>query len=128
MVGIRNGRRQVALHAAVEQLEIRRLMAVSLMYADFENGGAASNDGFTFSPASPNLWHVTALRYQSPGHSLYYGQDSTQNYDTGAANSGSALSPSISLVPSSTSPPNRTSTVQLTSRAALSRSLKAESA
>lgn len=47
------------------------------------------------------LWHMTTKRSDSPTNSWWYGQESTGNYDTGAANSGYLTSPSISLAGSS---------------------------
>jgi len=46
------------------------------------------------------LWHQVSSSspypaYRSPTHSWWYGQDSTGNYNTGAANSGDLTSPSI---------------------------------
>ena len=43
------------------------------------------------------LWHVTTRRSQSPTRSLYYGSETTGNFNTGAANKGSVISPSINL-------------------------------
>ena len=43
------------------------------------------------------LWHQSVLRSNSPETSWYYGQESTRNYDTGAANGGLLVSPAINL-------------------------------
>ena len=43
------------------------------------------------------LWHITERRSNSPTHSWWYGQESTGNYDTGGANSGSLISQEIDL-------------------------------
>jgi hypothetical protein len=43
------------------------------------------------------LWHVTTNRYNSPGHSLWYGDETTKTYNTGGANSGNLMSPPITL-------------------------------
>jgi hypothetical protein len=37
------------------------------------------------------LWHQTTLRHQGDGLSWYYGQESTQTYDTGQVHSGSLI-------------------------------------
>ncbi len=44
------------------------------------------------------LWHITSNKYNSSSHSFWYGKESTMNYATGGANSGSLTSPYISLV------------------------------
>lgn len=43
------------------------------------------------------LWNISTSRNQSPTHSWYYGQPSSMNYDTGAANSGTLTSPPVVL-------------------------------
>jgi hypothetical protein len=43
------------------------------------------------------LWHMTERRSQSATHSWWYGQESTGNYETGGANSGSLVSQEIDL-------------------------------
>ena len=60
--------------------------------------------GFTLSPLTgANLWHVAnnVCQGQLAGHTtpftLYYGQDQTCNYDTGAQNGGVATSPLVNL-------------------------------
>ncbi len=58
-------------------------------YFDVESGqGEWQTDG---------LWHITTNRYNSPGHSFWYGDEITKTYNTGAANSGSLISPEITL-------------------------------
>ena len=47
--------------------------------------------------AADGLWHLTTRRFYSPVHSWWYGNESTGNYDTGATNWGSLVSPPISL-------------------------------
>ena len=46
---------------------------------------------------SSGLWHIVTRRANSPTHSWWYGQDGTGNYDTGTANSGNLVSPSIAV-------------------------------
>jgi hypothetical protein len=50
--------------------------------------------------SSTGLWHQEATscspNYRSPSTSWYYGQSATCNYDTGATNSGTLTSPTIS--------------------------------
>lgn len=74
----------------------------TLFNADFTDlGGMAGPDGMApqDDPTSPtNLWHVTALRSASPPYAYYYGQEATQNYETGARNAGSIITPPVSLV------------------------------
>ncbi len=43
------------------------------------------------------LWHITTKRYNSSGHSLWYGDETTKTYNTGGANSGNLTSPPITL-------------------------------
>lgn len=43
------------------------------------------------------MWHVTGKRYYSFNHSFWYGNEDKSNYDTGSANSGELISPTISL-------------------------------
>ncbi|MEW5958384.1 MAG: DUF4350 domain-containing protein [Chloroflexota bacterium] len=70
-------------------------------YDDFESG----SPDWTYT----NLWHVVQdgvspyPNSYSPIHSWWYGQDATGNYDTGATNSGSLISPPIEL-PAGVSP------------------------
>jgi len=78
----------------------------SLFKDDFEkNGWNAGTD-----PAQVNwlywttdgLWHMTGRRGHSVNnavslHSLWYGKESSGNYDTGGRNSGSATSPLVNL-------------------------------
>lgn len=61
----------------------------SIYNFDVESGqGGWQTDG---------LWHITTNRYNSPGHSFWYGDEITKTYYTGAANSGSLISPEITL-------------------------------
>lgn len=46
---------------------------------------------------SSGLWHFTTRRFNSKNHGWWYGQESTRNYNTGAANSGGLISPAIYL-------------------------------
>ncbi|MEW6730891.1 MAG: hypothetical protein AB1489_06115, partial [Acidobacteriota bacterium] len=70
--------------------------------ADFQDG---SLQGFTVTNVTglTPLWHVAnnVCQAGAPGHTtpftLYYGQDSTCNYNTGAANSSTVTSPMINL-------------------------------
>jgi hypothetical protein len=43
------------------------------------------------------LWHLSTLHSSSSTHAFYYGDDSSQDYDTGFANYGSLISPPIQL-------------------------------
>jgi hypothetical protein len=81
-----------------------------LFSTDFESGLA----GLTLDNALGNgggLWHLTAALANSPGHSasnsLYYGKDEgthgNGNYNTGAANQGVAVLPSLNFA--SVTPP-----------------------
>ncbi|MHC1564990.1 MAG: DUF2341 domain-containing protein, partial [Candidatus Syntropharchaeales archaeon] len=58
--------------------------AVFEFFDDMESG----SEKWTAS----GLWHLTSKKYHSSDHSFWYGQESTNNYDTGAANSGSLQS------------------------------------
>jgi len=67
-------------------------------------GGATQGFTVTTQFGTPlALWHVTnsLCRAFLPGHSnpydLYYGQDATCNYNTGARNASTATSPTVSL-------------------------------
>ncbi|MEM7481793.1 MAG: M36 family metallopeptidase [Acidobacteriota bacterium] len=74
--------------------------------------GGGLNDDFEGSVAgwtTSGLWHVATNStcaspqngYTSPVNAFYYGQDSTCNYDSGAANSGSLTSPVITGITAS---------------------------
>jgi len=58
-------------------------------FEDFESG----TDGWTIT----GLWHLTSTDSYSPSHSMWYGQEASGDYDTGAANSGAIISPRILL-------------------------------
>lgn len=58
---------------------------------DMENG--------TNGWSADGLWHLATARYTSANHAWYYGIDSSGDYDTGDANSGSLVSPPIELHP-----------------------------
>jgi immune inhibitor InhA-like protein/fibronectin type III domain protein len=63
--------------------------AASGLSENFETGAL----GWTLT----GFWHVTLHRSSSPSHSMWYGQETTLNYDNGAANSGTATSPSFTV-------------------------------
>ena len=75
----------------------------SPLNAPFNNlAGQGSPNNFTFFDlGATNLWHVTNLRGSDPGHSgnfsFYFGQDATQNYETGSRVAGAIVSPAIDL-------------------------------
>jgi len=46
---------------------------------------------------SQSLWHITSSDAHSGSQSWWYGQEATGNYDTGALNSGSLITPPITL-------------------------------
>lgn len=55
-------------------------------------------DGYTVSAANSGVgWQVDTKQAKSGTKSLYYGNPTTGSYDSGAANSGTATSPAISL-------------------------------
>lgn len=54
-------------------------------------------DSEKYKWASSGLWHATTKRSNSPDHSWWYGQEPTQDYNTGTANSGELVSPVVSL-------------------------------
>lgn len=47
--------------------------------------------------STSGLWDITTNRSNSPTHAWYYGQPGSWNYNTGSQNSGSLVSPPISL-------------------------------
>ena len=77
--------------------------SVTVTVDDGTGGGLDENfEGGLGSWTATGLWHaVTDSSCASPGYSspfgaVYYGQDSSCNYDTGGTNSGTLTSPSIS--------------------------------
>ncbi|MFO0873083.1 MAG: HYR domain-containing protein [Phycisphaerales bacterium] len=87
-----------AIAAACVSVTALASTSSTVYFEDFAGGGP---HGYTFAGAT-NLWHVTDLSVfclGSPsGFGLYYGNDATCNYITGAlANSGTATSPTIDL-------------------------------
>lgn len=64
---------------------------------DFENGLTHWTVSGTDGIGGPALWHLSQHRYSSPSNALYYGTEATLTYNTGAANSGSAVSDPIDL-------------------------------
>lgn len=44
-----------------------------------------------------NLWHISSRRASSGTNAFYYGQEGTGNYNTGARNFGSLMSPAINV-------------------------------
>lgn len=68
------------------------------------NGGAGLSDEFEFAAVgwtTTGLWHLAnssscaAPGFSSPTHAFYYGKDTTCNYSTGGANTGTLTSPPI---------------------------------
>ena len=55
-----------------------------IFFDDFENSLPWNESG---------LWHTTSKRWHSSNHSKWYGQETTNNYDTGSRNYGSLVSP-----------------------------------
>ncbi len=43
------------------------------------------------------MWHTTTKKHAGGNHSEWYGQEATDNYDTGTANSGSLISPEFQV-------------------------------
>jgi hypothetical protein len=63
-------------------------------------GTVVWQDGFegdTSGWTATGLWHLTVKKASDGTHSFWYGQELTDNYDTGAANSGDLTSPVIDL-------------------------------
>jgi len=46
------------------------------------------------------LWHITEKKSYSSTHSFWYGQEATDNYDTGTANSGELKTDQLTSIPS----------------------------
>lgn len=67
-------------------------------FDDMESG---ENGWTTEGPTS--LWHQSNNRFASPTTSWYYGQEGVFNFNTGSANSGRLISPSIDLTGASAS-------------------------
>ena len=73
------------------------------MYYGNENAISLSNGTATFEFFDDfedsiiwnetGLWHTTSKKWVSYNHSKWYGQESTNDYDTGTANSGNLTSP-----------------------------------
>ena len=72
-----------------------------LFFEDFESGlGAWSTSGLWNLQTETDTCGALVAPFPSPVNALYYGQPSTCNYDTGAANSGSlTLNSPLSLPP-----------------------------
>jgi len=68
---------------AVDDFEVMVNRKVIIAKQNFDDGNA---NGWTLN----GLWHVTSYRYHSGSYSLAYNKESSHNYDTGCANSGSA--------------------------------------
>ena len=67
-------------------------------YAALKSSGTSTfiffDDFESYVPWTENgLWHTTGKKFASENSSKWYGQEATNNYDTGAANSGSLISP-----------------------------------
>ncbi|RME62595.1 MAG: hypothetical protein D6790_06040, partial [Caldilineae bacterium] len=62
----------------------------------FEDDMEAGPDNWTVADKDA-LWHLSSLRFNSPGTSWYYGDEKKRNYDTGKANSGTLTSKEISV-------------------------------
>lgn len=73
--------------------------STGVKFATAGSGGGLSENfegsasGWTYS----GFWHVATRRAASPTHSIWYGREDTVNYDNGAANSGSAVSPTFTV-------------------------------
>lgn len=76
---------------------VTTLLAQSVYSEDFENGLTNWTISGTDGLGGPALWHLSSHRYNSPSNSLYYGDGTSFTYNTGAANSGSAVSAPIDL-------------------------------
>lgn len=63
--------------------------ATFIFFDDFETSLSWTENG---------LWHTTSKKWLSENNSKWYGQESTDNYDTGSANFGSLISPSFQAV------------------------------
>ncbi len=70
---------------------------VAIYSDDMESG----TNGWTVSGTDGNggeaLWHLSHNRYKSSNTSFYYGRESQRDYDTGAGNYGTLMSPVIDL-------------------------------
>lgn len=80
---------------------------VLITETDDTGGGGSTGQGISegFNSASTSwsttgMWHLSSDKYQSCCKSSWYGQESTNNYDNGARNSGTLTSP-IFTVPGS---------------------------
>ncbi len=62
--------------------------ATFLFFDDFEGDEKWFESG---------LWHTTSSMSYGGGHSKWYGQEMSNNYDTGSANSGELISPAFNL-------------------------------
>jgi subtilisin family serine protease len=63
------------------------------MVGVFFDNAEFGTDGWTYD----GLWHITDHRSSSPSHAWYYGQEGVWNFDTGVANRGNLISPTIDL-------------------------------
>ncbi len=82
--------------------------SVTVTVDDGTGGGIAEDfEGGLGNWTALGLWHLTtdsscaSPGFSSPFNALYYGEDSTCDYSTGAANSGDLVSPAISGITSS---------------------------
>lgn len=81
------------------------------VFVDSGSGGGLDDDfeGSVAGWTASGLWHLATNSgcaapqngYNSPVNAFYYGQDSSCDYDTGSANSGTLTSPPISGITSS---------------------------
>lgn len=89
----------IAIAAITAVLFLAISGAQAVVVDAFKDDVEGGNIGWTFNPAPPaqNLWHITDNRCNSPTHSWWYGQEATDDYDTGARNWGCIESPVIDL-------------------------------
>jgi hypothetical protein len=66
----------------------------------FEDGKAPTGWSLTGTAGTTVGWNVSSLRPASGSYSLYYGDPSTKDFDTGAANAGSVKLPAVALAAS----------------------------
>ncbi len=75
-----------------------RTKAVKFLFQDnMESGPTNWTVAGSNGAGGPALWHLSAHRYNSPSTAMYYGIESTLNYNTGARNFGSITSGPINL-------------------------------
>lgn len=80
----------------LSNIVIGKTSAGSIVFADDMESGP----GEWVAAGTDDLWHLSEHRSNSPTHAWYYGDEETQRYDTGGANSGTLTSPAIELTTS----------------------------